>query len=175
VPGMLGGVALLVLGAFAPWALLRLIPLAEIASSAASSLGDGRRSAGLAFQRADAVADEGENWATRTAAMRRETQRTASGTDGAQLFAEAEGQRMSACERSQAGSGAPEADAADAAPAASAPPTAAPAASAPPTAETSAEEPPRAPHHPGTNVLTIDNDRVAFAQFPPLDDEGSRP
>ena len=81
VTGMLGGVVLLVMGAFAPWALLRLIPMAEIASGAAGALSDGRRSAGGAFARADAKAHEGETWAERTSAMRREAEDVARRTD----------------------------------------------------------------------------------------------
>ena len=36
---MLTGLVLVLLAAFAPWALLRLLPLAELASSAAGHLG----------------------------------------------------------------------------------------------------------------------------------------
>jgi hypothetical protein len=94
VSGMLGGVVLLVMGAFAPWALLRLIPLAEIASGAAGALTDGRRSAGAAFQRVDAKAQDGEKWAARTTDMRREAEDVARRVDGAGDAAKGEGQRM---------------------------------------------------------------------------------
>ena len=72
ITGMIAGVVLLVMGAFAPWALLRLLPLAEIASSAAGSLrGEARASLG-GVQRAEAWSTEGDKWASRTAQMRQE-------------------------------------------------------------------------------------------------------
>jgi hypothetical protein len=72
--GMLAGFVLLVLGAFAPWALLRLLPLAEIASGAAGSLQREARGALGAGQRSEAWAGEGDRWASRTAEMRREAE-----------------------------------------------------------------------------------------------------
>lgn len=73
ITGMIAGVVLLVMGAFAPWALLRLLPVTEIASSAAGSLrAEGRSSLnGPGPQRAEARAVEGDRWASRTAEMRR--------------------------------------------------------------------------------------------------------
>jgi hypothetical protein len=72
--GMLAGFVLLVLGAFAPWALLRLLPLAEIASGAAGSLQRDARASLGAGQRSEAWAGEGDRWASRTAEMRREAE-----------------------------------------------------------------------------------------------------
>jgi hypothetical protein len=46
IAAALAGVALLILGAFAPWALLRLLPLSELASSAAGTLGREARTIG---------------------------------------------------------------------------------------------------------------------------------
>jgi hypothetical protein len=63
------GVALLVMGAFAPWALLRLLPLAEIATSAAGSLRSELRSgSGPSLELADAGAATARDWAARTTA-----------------------------------------------------------------------------------------------------------
>lgn len=72
VAGWLAGLVILTLGAFAPWAMLRLLPLAELASSAAGSLrGEGR--VGRAYAAADKVAHSGHEWATATTGhMRRE-------------------------------------------------------------------------------------------------------
>jgi hypothetical protein len=83
VSGMLTGVVLLGLGVFAPWALLRLIPLAELASSAASSLRSQGRAPVSEFDRGWAVGDEGERWASTTAAMRRDSERGLSVESGA--------------------------------------------------------------------------------------------
>jgi len=74
VAGLLAGLALLLMGAFAPWALLRLLPLAEIASSAAGPLRHEGRAAMGASQRADAWAGEGDKWASQTAQMRRDAE-----------------------------------------------------------------------------------------------------
>jgi hypothetical protein len=59
VTGFLAGIVLVVLAAFAPWALVRLMPLSELASGAAGSLrpeARGLRSAAL-------TADAGAHWA----------------------------------------------------------------------------------------------------------------
>ncbi len=68
--GLLAGVALLVLGAFAPWALLRLLPLAEVASSSAGAL---RGEAGVALRAlraADSRSAEASRWMSSTARLR---------------------------------------------------------------------------------------------------------
>jgi hypothetical protein len=68
----LAGVVLLVLGAFAPWALLRLIPLAELASAAAGGLRGQAGTGVAALRQIDTwAASEKDRWATKTAAMRR--------------------------------------------------------------------------------------------------------
>jgi hypothetical protein len=70
----LAGAVLLIMGAFTPWALLRLLPLAEVASSAAGSLARetrGRAHAGADM--ADLVAHSAPDWAAMaTAHMRRD-------------------------------------------------------------------------------------------------------
>jgi hypothetical protein len=78
------GIVLLVMGAFAPWALLRLLPLAEIASSAAGSLrSETRAGAGPGLEQADARARAGEDWAmSATAQMRRDASDATGASDG---------------------------------------------------------------------------------------------
>jgi hypothetical protein len=69
--GMLAGAVLLTLGAFTPWALLRLLPLAEVASGTAGAL---REQAGLGMRGlrgADAWAGQANHWVTLTAQMAR--------------------------------------------------------------------------------------------------------
>jgi hypothetical protein len=64
VTAALAGAVLLIMGAFAPWALLRLLPLAEVAASAAGSLSRetrGRAHAGADL--ADLVAYSAPDWA----------------------------------------------------------------------------------------------------------------
>ena len=69
----LAGVVLLFMGAFAPWALLRLLPLAEIASSAAGSLRGDLRQVVPTAQQADGAAGAGHDWArSTTSQMQRE-------------------------------------------------------------------------------------------------------
>jgi hypothetical protein len=65
----LAGVVLLIMGAFAPWALLRLLPLAEIAGSAAGSL---RSETRAGTQWADGLAAGGAEWAVAATARMRE-------------------------------------------------------------------------------------------------------
>ena len=84
VTGSLAGVVLLLMGAFAPWALLRLVPLAELASGAAGSLRAEGRAIGGPISSASAVAswaDErsAEGWAADvTSVMRRQAEVTPS-------------------------------------------------------------------------------------------------
>ena len=70
----LAGVVLLFMGAFAPWALLRLLPLAEIASSAAGSLRGEMKSGVIPnAQLAEGAAGAGDDWArSTTSQMQRE-------------------------------------------------------------------------------------------------------
>jgi hypothetical protein len=72
------GVVLLIMGAFAPWALLRLLPLAELASSAVGSLRSEMRGAvAPSLTLAAGTAGAGEDWATSTTArMRRDASDT---------------------------------------------------------------------------------------------------
>jgi hypothetical protein len=70
VTGLLAGAVLMALAAFAPWAVLRLVPLAEVASSAAGSLSSGSSAAFQRLRQADAWAAEGNHWAAKTAQMR---------------------------------------------------------------------------------------------------------
>ena len=71
VTGLLAGAALLALATFAPWAMLRVVPLTEIASGAAASLRGGGSIAFNGLQRSDAWASEADHWASKTAQMRR--------------------------------------------------------------------------------------------------------
>jgi hypothetical protein len=91
--GMIAGVVLLVLAAFAPWALLRLLPVTEIAGAAAASLRhEGRSVLGVAG-RADAWAGEADAWATKAAQMRRDAQEGSGGGADAERARLAEGHR----------------------------------------------------------------------------------
>jgi hypothetical protein len=68
IAGIMAGAVLVTLAAFSPWAMLRFVPLAELASGAAGTLRADLRPADAAFGRASGVA---ENWgAVATAAMR---------------------------------------------------------------------------------------------------------
>ncbi len=77
------GVVLLIMGAFAPWALLRLLPLAEIAGSAAGSLrSEARAGAAPGFEQAEAGAAAGRDWAASiTARMRNDAAQAAPDLD----------------------------------------------------------------------------------------------
>jgi hypothetical protein len=70
------------LAAFAPWAMLRLIPLAEIASAAAGSLTSGSSGAIQRLRQSDAWAAEGDHWAAKTAGMRDAAREAAVSTGG---------------------------------------------------------------------------------------------
>jgi hypothetical protein len=68
----LAGVVLLFMGAFAPWALLRLLPLAEIASSAAGSLQRELKGGVVPQARlAEGAAAAGDEWASSTTSQMR--------------------------------------------------------------------------------------------------------
>jgi hypothetical protein len=75
----LAGLVLLVLAAFTPWALLRLVPLAELAAGAAGSLrGEAMSSMRRPVNAASAAGHAGEAWAqTATGQMRRDAEATA--------------------------------------------------------------------------------------------------
>ncbi|MGZ4198471.1 MAG: hypothetical protein ACXVSJ_18810 [Solirubrobacteraceae bacterium] len=78
VTSALAGAVLLIMGAFTPWALLRLLPLAEVASSAAGSLSrETRAGAHRGSDLAGLVAHSAPDWA---ADMTTRMQRDAAGT-----------------------------------------------------------------------------------------------
>jgi hypothetical protein len=83
VTGLLAGAVLMALAAFAPWAMLRVVPLTEIASGAAASLRGGASTAFQGLQRADAWTSEADQWASRTAQMRHTAQTGNGAVDGA--------------------------------------------------------------------------------------------
>lgn len=62
VAGLLAGLVLVLMGAFAPWALLRLLPLHELASGAVGSLRAEARPAIRASQWSEGVARGGDHW-----------------------------------------------------------------------------------------------------------------
>ncbi|MDQ6817982.1 MAG: hypothetical protein M3018_11350 [Actinomycetota bacterium] len=78
VAGWLAGLVILVMGALAPWAMLRLLPLADLAGSAVQSLHSDARTVGLPFGIADGLARRGDEWATTMVAeMRRDREAVA--------------------------------------------------------------------------------------------------
>ena len=82
--GLMTGLVLVVLGAFAPWALVRLLPLAELASGAAGQLRGGLASARGAVIAADEGLGRAENWGgSVTAGMRRQVEAMSAGGFGA--------------------------------------------------------------------------------------------
>jgi hypothetical protein len=84
VASWLAGLVILVLGAFAPWALLRLLPLAELASNAIRSLHGDARAVTQPMNVADGLADRGREWATTTTGqMRRDLDAASAGVDRA--------------------------------------------------------------------------------------------
>ena len=73
VTGIMAGAVLIMLAAFSPWAMLRLLPLAELASGAAGSLRGELRPARGGADRALALAANADAWvADATAGMRRD-------------------------------------------------------------------------------------------------------
>jgi hypothetical protein len=68
--GLLAGIVLLVLGAFTPWVLLRVLPLAEVASSTAGALRGHAETAMRGLPGPDLRATESERWRRATAYMR---------------------------------------------------------------------------------------------------------
>ncbi len=81
VTGLLAGAVLLALATFAPWALLRLIPLAEIASSATASIHEGSQAARSRLVQSDEAAARVDDWGTETAQMRRWAEDVAGAND----------------------------------------------------------------------------------------------
>jgi hypothetical protein len=68
--GFLAGAVLLILAAFAPWALLRLLPLTELAGGPVGTLRHEARTAVTALQHADVRATQGHDWASKMAQLR---------------------------------------------------------------------------------------------------------
>jgi hypothetical protein len=78
VAGWLAGLVILVMGAFAPWAMLRLLPLAEIASNAVQSLHADGRAVTQPLNVVHGLANRGHEWATTTTAQMRRDREAAS-------------------------------------------------------------------------------------------------
>jgi hypothetical protein len=72
ITGVLAGCVLVGMAAFVPWALLRLLPIAEIASGAAGSLRSEANAVAGGLARAGAWGFEGHDWAMTAAQMRRD-------------------------------------------------------------------------------------------------------
>jgi hypothetical protein len=73
VTGIMAGAVLITLAAFSPWAMVRLLPLAEVASGAAGSLRGELRQGDAAAGSAQARAVMADDWAqAATARMRRD-------------------------------------------------------------------------------------------------------
>ena len=92
--GAMAGAVLVLLGAFAPWALLRLLPLAELASGAAGALrGESWRWRGAA-DGADELASGAADWVQATTACMRQEAELVSTAQGGQDGAGAEAGRL---------------------------------------------------------------------------------
>ena len=68
VSGLMAGTVLIMLAALSPWALLRFVPLAEVAAGAAAALRGELRSAGASADRAVGYATGGDDGVARTIA-----------------------------------------------------------------------------------------------------------
>jgi hypothetical protein len=68
VSGLMAGTVLIMLAALSPWALLRFVPLAEVAAGAAAALRGELRSATPSVERAAGYARAGDDWVARTTA-----------------------------------------------------------------------------------------------------------
>jgi hypothetical protein len=78
ITGWIAGIVLLMMGAFAPWALLRLVALSELASSAAGPLRGELRASDAGLVPAQGYAGAAHDWAAlKTTEMRRDADRTA--------------------------------------------------------------------------------------------------
>jgi hypothetical protein len=87
--GLMAGAVLIVLAAFSPWALMRLIPLAELATGAAGPLRGELRSIGAEAKRAEREALGREaDWMRRAAEMRLAADAAGGGTGPATTGAE---------------------------------------------------------------------------------------
>lgn len=82
VTALMAGAVLIMLAAFSPWVLLRLIPLAEIAGGAVGSLRGELRSAGATADAAMGLAGRADEWVGRvTSEMRRDADARGGGSD----------------------------------------------------------------------------------------------
>jgi hypothetical protein len=82
VTGAMAGAVLIMLATLSPWALLRLVPLAEIATGAAGALKGELRSAGASVNKAAGYAESGAGWVNATTAeMRRDAEARMAGTE----------------------------------------------------------------------------------------------
>jgi hypothetical protein len=68
VTGAMAGAVLIMLATFSPWALIRLVPLAEIAAGTAGGLRGEFRAAGAPINRAAGYAEGGADWVRSAAA-----------------------------------------------------------------------------------------------------------
>jgi hypothetical protein len=68
VSGLMAGIVLIMLAALSPWALLRFVPLAEVAAGAAGALRGEVRSHAASADRAISRATGGDDWVPRTIA-----------------------------------------------------------------------------------------------------------
>jgi len=76
VSAVMAGTVLIALAAMSPWALLRLVPLAEVASAAMGSMRGEIRSAAQSAETGRGLAQSADEWAAGTpAAMRRDAER----------------------------------------------------------------------------------------------------
>jgi hypothetical protein len=84
ISGMLAGFVLLMLGALTPWALLRLLPLGDIAGGAAGSLrGESVSAGGRLLKTSAGGGAAAHEWAATTAEMRRDADGFAEAADPA--------------------------------------------------------------------------------------------
>jgi hypothetical protein len=146
VAGSLAGAVLVLLGAFAPWALLRLLPLSELASAAAGPLRGELSPVSRRF--GSVLADEPADWArTVTAGMRRqadESREAGPHDDAATHGAQSEAARLAELAAGPVGAAASTA-AGGADPPAARPDAIPPAASSPEPAQSTAVPPERSP------------------------------
>jgi hypothetical protein len=83
VSGLMAGTVLIMLAAVSPWALLRFVPLAEVAASAAGAARADLRSTGAAAEKATGYAKKGSDWVVgRAAEMNREASLRMAEADG---------------------------------------------------------------------------------------------
>ncbi len=83
VSGLMAGTVLIMLAAFSPWAVLRFVPLAEVAAGAAAALRGEMRSASASANRALGHGTGADDWVARTISwMSRQARQPTPNTDG---------------------------------------------------------------------------------------------